>query len=64
MTSDQLLEGSDTLYESLVIMGGGVIGVEFATFYANLAAGSPSSRAWTGCCPPWTGSWARIWARS
>jgi len=24
------------LYESLVIMGGGVIGVEFATFYANL----------------------------
>ena len=31
-----LLEGSDTLYESLVIMGGGVIGVEFATFYANL----------------------------
>ena len=30
------LEGSDTLYESLVIMGGGVIGVEFATFYANL----------------------------
>ena len=32
MTSDRLLEGSDTLYESLVIMGGGVIGVEFATF--------------------------------
>ena len=30
------LEGSDSLYESLVIMGGGVIGVEFATFYANL----------------------------
>lgn len=36
MTSDQLLEGSDTLYESLVIMGGGVIGVEFATFYSDL----------------------------
>ena len=36
MTSDELLEGSDTLYESLVLMGGGVIGVEFATFYANL----------------------------
>ena len=34
--TDRLLEGSDTLYESLVIMGGGVIGVEFATFYANL----------------------------
>lgn len=36
MTSDELLEGSDRLYDSLVIMGGGVIGVEFATFYANL----------------------------
>ena len=36
MTSDELLEGSDSLYESLVIMGGGVIGVEFATFYSHL----------------------------
>ena len=36
MTSDELLEGSDRLYDSLVIIGGGVIGVEFATFYRNL----------------------------
>ena len=36
MTSDELLEGCDWLYDSLVIIGGGVIGVEFATFYRNL----------------------------
>ena len=36
MTSDELLEGSDRLYDSMVIIGGGVIGVEFATFYRNL----------------------------
>ena len=36
MTSDELLEGSDRLYDSLVIIGGGVIGVELATFYADL----------------------------
>lgn len=36
MTSDELLEGSDHLYRSIVIIGGGVIGVEFATFYNDL----------------------------
>ena len=36
MTSDELLEGCVRLYDSLVIIGGGVIGVEFATFYRNL----------------------------
>lgn len=36
MTSDELLEGTDTLYRSIVIIGGGVIGVEFATFYSDL----------------------------
>ena len=36
MTSDELLEGCDRLYDSLIIIGGGVIGVEFATFYRNL----------------------------
>ena len=36
MTSDDLLEGCDRLYRSIVIMGGGVIGVEFAAFYARL----------------------------
>ena len=29
MTSDELLKGTDRLYRSIVIMGGGVIGVEF-----------------------------------
>ncbi|MBR2779570.1 MAG: dihydrolipoyl dehydrogenase [Firmicutes bacterium] len=36
ITSDELLEGTDHLYSSIVIIGGGVIGVEFATFYADL----------------------------
>lgn len=36
MTSDELLEHCDHLFESIVIIGGGVIGVEFATFYADL----------------------------
>ena len=36
MTSDELLEGTDKPYDSLVIIGGGVIGVEFAVFYAQL----------------------------
>lgn len=36
MTSDELLEGADKPYDSLVIIGGGVIGVEFAVFYAQL----------------------------
>ncbi|MGE4276776.1 MAG: dihydrolipoyl dehydrogenase [Lawsonibacter sp.] len=36
MTSDELLEGCDHLYRSIVIIGGGVIGVEFATFYRDL----------------------------
>ncbi|MBE5785836.1 MAG: dihydrolipoyl dehydrogenase [Clostridiales bacterium] len=36
MNSDALLEGADHLYESIVIIGGGVIGVEFATFFSEL----------------------------
>lgn len=36
MTSDELLEGADELYQSLIIIGGGVIGVELATFYAEM----------------------------
>ncbi len=36
VTSDQILEGDPIDYKSLVIIGGGVIGVEFATFYQNL----------------------------
>ena len=37
VTSDELLEGTDTFDQSLVIIGGGVIGVEFASVYADLA---------------------------
>ena len=36
MTSDELLEDCDHLYRSVVIIGGGVIGIEFAAFYADL----------------------------
>lgn len=36
VTSDELLEGTDTFDQSLVIIGGGVIGVEFASVYADL----------------------------
>lgn len=36
MTSDELLDGCGHLYRSIIIIGGGVIGVEFATFYADL----------------------------
>ena len=54
MTSDELLEGCDHLYRSIVIIGGGVIGIEFAT-----AVPSRSSRAWTACCRTWIRSWGR-----
>ena len=30
-------------------------------FTAIWGAASPCWRAWTGCCPIWIGSWARIW---
>lgn len=36
MTSDELLLGAEELYRSIVIIGGGVIGTEFASFYADL----------------------------
>ena len=36
LTSDELLEKLDKLPESIVIIGGGVIGVEFATFFNDL----------------------------
>ena len=36
LTSDELLEKLDRLPESIVIIGGGVIGVEFATFFNDL----------------------------
>ena len=36
LTSDDLLEGADRPYGSIAVIGGGVIGAEFATFYAEL----------------------------
>ena len=36
LTSEELLEGPDRLYRSLVVIGGGVIGVEFAGFFSDL----------------------------
>ena len=36
MTSDELLAGEGGAFSSLVIIGGGVIGMEFATFYNDL----------------------------
>ena len=36
MTSDELLNGEGGAFSSLVIIGGGVIGMEFATFYSDL----------------------------
>ena len=36
LTSDDILESDGKLFRSLVIIGGGVIGIEFACFYADL----------------------------
>ena len=36
MTSEELLEGMDSLCRSIVIIGGGVIGIEFACFFSDL----------------------------
>ena len=36
LTSEELLEGLDRLPKSLVVIGGGVIGIEFACFFSDL----------------------------
>ena len=36
LTSEELLKGPDRLYRSLVVIGGGVIGIEFASFFSDL----------------------------
>ena len=36
ITSDELLEGQERVFSSLVIIGGGVIGMEFASIYSAL----------------------------
>lgn len=38
VTSDELLTGNSKLYKKLLIIGGGVIGVEFATIYSELGS--------------------------
>ena len=38
VTSDELLDKRDGLYQRLLIIGGGVIGMEFASFYRALGA--------------------------
>ena len=38
LDSDDILESDGTMFRSLVIIGGGVIGVEFACFYSDLGA--------------------------
>ena len=36
LTSEELLNGPDRLYRSLVVIGGGAIGIEFASFFSDL----------------------------
>jgi len=38
ITSDELLSQRDRLYSKLIIIGGGVIGIELATFYLDMGA--------------------------
>ena len=64
VTSDELLAGCDRLYRSVVIIGGGVIGVEFAAFYSDLGCHVTVIEGMDRLLPPWTGSWGRIWRRS
>lgn len=52
--STSLLTGN-RLYDHLVIIGGGVIGMEFAQYYSDFGKKSPYWKLWTGFCPAWTG---------
>lgn len=38
LTSDEILDGEAKMYDSITIVGGGVIGVEFATVYKSLGS--------------------------
>ena len=51
-TSNDLLEGEGVSLASLVIIGGGVIGVEFATLYASLGARVTIVEAMERILPP------------
>ena len=63
-TSDDLLEGESSRPASLVIIGGGVIGVELASAYSAFGCQVTIVERWTGCCPAWTGNWASVLRRS
>ena len=53
-TSDDLLEGGGKNLQSLIIIGGGVIGVEIATFYANIGTQVTVLEAMDHILPPMT----------
>ena len=59
LTSDGVFKLTE-MPESLVIIGGGVIGVEFATVFADLGAKSPLWRLCLGSCRIWTRRSRRI----
>ena len=63
MTSDDLLDGDNRLYRKLLIIGGGVIGVEMATIYKELGR-SRIIKPWTEFCPVWIKRFPRVlpWA--
>lgn len=63
VTSDGLLSDLRPL-DRLAIIGGGVIGVELACVWAAAGARVTILEAAPASCPPWSGSWARVWPRS
>lgn len=52
MTSDDLLDGPGRTFDSLVVIGGGVIGVELAAFYSNLGCRVTILEGLTHLLPP------------
>lgn len=52
LTSDDLLEGEPPQFQKLLIIGGGVIGVEFATIYASLGYSVEMVEAMERILPP------------
>ena len=50
-----------TCPKHIVIVGGGVIGIEFATFYYRLGVRSRLWRCWTGCWDLWTRTSRTLW---
>ena len=65
MTSDELLEGCDRLYDSLVSTAPSSSSAAASSasnlprFTPTSAVPSRSSRAWTACCRTWIRSWGR-----